>query len=175
LGDLHLIKQGDKDPLQEYIKRFAKARAKAPHVQATIVIDAAIDGLKVGPCGEYLDRRRPKTEKQLFDIMQEYCKLVRGKQRRIDEYNKRKNQAKSQAEGANRPLNNQGPQAKSNFYKISNVNNVSGNNSQMTSSAVMGGRGQCSGRGPPPQSVRSLHGINKGHWSYECRTLLRKK
>jgi hypothetical protein len=31
--DLHLIKQGDKEPLQEYTKRFAKARAKAPHVE----------------------------------------------------------------------------------------------------------------------------------------------
>jgi hypothetical protein len=48
-------KQGYKEPLQEYIKRFAKARARAPHVQSTTVIDAAIDGLKVGPCGEYLD------------------------------------------------------------------------------------------------------------------------
>jgi hypothetical protein len=54
-GDPHLIKQGYKEPLQEYIKRFAKARARAPHVQSTTVIDAAIDGLKVGPCGEYLD------------------------------------------------------------------------------------------------------------------------
>jgi hypothetical protein len=60
--------------LQKYIKRFAKARAKAPHVQATTIIDVAIDGLKVSPCGEYLYRRRPKMEKQLFDIMQEYCK-----------------------------------------------------------------------------------------------------
>jgi hypothetical protein len=56
--------------LQEYIKRFAKARAKAPHVQATTVIDAAIYGVKVGPCGEYLDRRRPKTEK----LVQDKCK-----------------------------------------------------------------------------------------------------
>jgi hypothetical protein len=54
-GDLHLIKQGDKEPLQQYIKTFAKAGARAPHVQSTTVIDAAIDGLKVGPCGEYLD------------------------------------------------------------------------------------------------------------------------
>jgi hypothetical protein len=60
-GDLPLIKQGDKEPLQEYIKRFTKARAKEPYVNDTTVIDAAIDGLKVGPCGEYLDRRRPKT------------------------------------------------------------------------------------------------------------------
>jgi hypothetical protein len=63
-SDLHLIKQ-DKEPLQEYIKRFTKARTKAPHVDKETVIDAATGGLKVGPCGEYLDRRRSKSEKIL--------------------------------------------------------------------------------------------------------------
>jgi hypothetical protein len=168
-GDLHLIKQGDKEPLQEYIKRFSKAIARAPHVQSTTVIDAAIDGLKVGPCREYLDRRRPEIEKQLFDIVQEYCKLDRGKQQRVDEYNKRKSQAKSQPEWGSRTQNNQGPSARSNFYNRNNVNNVSSNNSQMESSTAT------AGRGPPPQSVCSLHGLNKGHCSYKCITLLRKK
>jgi hypothetical protein len=82
--------------LQEYIKIFAKSRAKAPHVQATTVIDAAIDGLKVGSRGEYLDRRRPKIEKHLFDIMQEYCKSERGRQLRIDKYNKKTNRSPRQ-------------------------------------------------------------------------------
>jgi hypothetical protein len=49
----------------------------------------------------------------------------------------------------------------------------------MASSAATGSRGpnknQSSGRGPPPKSICSIHSINKGHWSYECRTLLRKK
>jgi hypothetical protein len=103
--------------LQEYIKRLAKARAKAPHVGTTTVIDAAIDGLKVGPYGEYLNRRRPKTEKQLFDIMQEYCLSDRGRQRRVDEYNKRKNPAKSQEQWGNKQSNsNQGSSLKANFH-----------------------------------------------------------
>jgi hypothetical protein len=169
-GDLHLIKQGDKEPFQEYIKQFTKARAKAPHVQSTTLIDATIDDLKVGPCREYLDRRRTKIEKQLFDIMQEYCKSDRGKQRRVDEYNKIKIQAKSQPEWGSRPQRNQGLLARQNFYNRSNVNNDSGNNSQMASLAAIEGRGQNSGKGPPPQSVCSLHNLNKGHWSYECRS-----
>jgi hypothetical protein len=56
-----LTKQREKEPLQKYIKSFAKARAKAPHVQATTIINAAIDGLKVGSFGEYVDRRRPMS------------------------------------------------------------------------------------------------------------------
>jgi hypothetical protein len=106
--------------------------------------------------------------------MQEYCKSDKGKQQRVDEYNKRINQAKSQPEWRSKPQSNQGPSTRSNFYNRSNVNNVSGNNSQMASSAATGGRGQSPGRGPP-QFMCSLHGLNKGHWSYECRTLLRNK
>jgi hypothetical protein len=79
----------------------------------------------------------------------------------------------------NRSLNNQWPSARSNFYNRNNVNNVSGNNSQMASSAstrsIEPSRGQGSGRGPPTQSLCSLHGMKKGHWSYEFRTLLWKK
>jgi hypothetical protein len=179
LGDLHPIKQGDKELLQEYIKRFAKARAKAPHMETTTDIDAAIDGLKVGPCGEYQDRRRPKTEKQLFDIMKEYFLSNRGTQRRIDEYNKRKNTTKFQKQWGNRPNNNQGPSTIANFHNRGNVNNDPGNNPHIPSSATTGSRGpsksQDSDRPPPLQSVCSIHGINKGHWSYECRTLLLRK
>jgi hypothetical protein len=80
-------------------------------VDTTTVIDAAIGGgLKVGSCGEYLDRRRLKMEKQLFDIMQQYCLSARGRQRRIDEYNQRKKASKPQEEWRNMPNhNNQGP------------------------------------------------------------------
>jgi hypothetical protein len=68
--------------------------------------------------------------------MQEYCKSDKGKQQRVDEYNKRINQAKSQPEWRSKPQSNQGPSTRSNFYNRSNVNNVSGNNSQMASSAA---------------------------------------
>lgn len=97
-GDLHHIKQGDRESLQDYMKRFVKAIAKAPHVEAATVIDAIIGGLKVGPCGEYLDRKRPKTEKQLFDILNEYYLSDRRRKRRINEYNQRKKTEKSPAD-----------------------------------------------------------------------------
>ena len=58
--DFHDIKQGDKETLQEYLQRVVKLRAKAPEVPAQSIIDAAIRGLTLGPCGEYLERCMPK-------------------------------------------------------------------------------------------------------------------
>ena len=54
------------------------------------VIEAAIAGLNLGPCGEYLERRKPKTLNRLFKIMQEYCISDRGKRRKIKEMNEKR-------------------------------------------------------------------------------------
>ena len=44
----------------------------------------------MGPCGEYLERHKPRTVNMLFEIKQEYCKSDRGKRRRIEEMNEQK-------------------------------------------------------------------------------------
>ena len=54
------------------------------------VIEAAITGLNLGPCGEYLERCKPKTLNRLFKIMQEYCISDIGKRRRIEEMNEKR-------------------------------------------------------------------------------------
>ena len=66
----HNLKQGGSS-LQEYLHNLVKLRARAPNVDEKTIIDAAIAGLSLGPCGEYLKRRRPKTLSRLFEIMQE--------------------------------------------------------------------------------------------------------
>ena len=43
--------------------------------------------ISLGPCGEYLERRKPKTIDKLFQIMQEYCISDKGKRRRLEEMN----------------------------------------------------------------------------------------
>ena len=53
-------------------------------------IEAAIAGLNLGPCGEYLERRKPKTLNRIFEIMQEYCISDKGKRRRIEEMNEKR-------------------------------------------------------------------------------------
>ena len=43
--------------------------------------------ISLGPCGEYLECRKPKTIDKLFEIMQEYCISDKGKRRRLEEMN----------------------------------------------------------------------------------------
>ena len=54
------------------------------------IIEVAIAGLNLGPCGEYLERHKPKTLNRLFEIMQEYCIPDIGKRRRIEEMNEKR-------------------------------------------------------------------------------------
>jgi hypothetical protein len=72
--DFHSCKQGEKETLPEYMQRIIKMRARAANVVDLTVIEATIGGLHVGSCVEYLDRCKPHTMKELFDVMQEYCK-----------------------------------------------------------------------------------------------------
>lgn len=82
--DFHSCKKEEKEILQQYLHRFIKLRDKAPHVLDVTVIEAAIAGLWMGPCVEYLDRCKPRTVEELFDVMQEYCKSDQGRRRRIE-------------------------------------------------------------------------------------------
>ena len=70
--DFHNLKQ-EGSTLQEYLHRLVRLHARAPDVAEKTIIDEAIAGLSLGPCGEYLERCRPKTLNRLFEIMQEYC------------------------------------------------------------------------------------------------------
>ena len=76
--------------LQEYLQNIMKLRARGPNVADQSIIDSVVNGINLGPCGEYLERRPPKIVSKLFEIMQEYCKSDRGKRRRIEEMNEQK-------------------------------------------------------------------------------------
>jgi len=71
--DFHNMKQGS-STLQEYLQRIVSLRARAPEESKQSIVDAANHGMNLGPCGEYLEHRKPKTVNKLFEIMQEYCK-----------------------------------------------------------------------------------------------------
>ena len=76
--------------MQEYLHRLVRLRARAPDVAEKTTIEAAIAGLSLDPCGEYLEHRKPKTLNRLFEIMQEYCISDMGKRRRIKEMNEKR-------------------------------------------------------------------------------------
>jgi hypothetical protein len=88
--DFHNCKQGERETLQEYMQRIIKLHAKALNVADLTIIEAATSGLRVGSCQDYLDRCKPNTVGELFDIMQEYCKSNRGRRRRIEAMNQEK-------------------------------------------------------------------------------------
>ena len=113
--DFHNLKQ-EGSTLQEYLHRLVRLRARAPDVAEKTIIEAAITGLSLGPCGEYLERRKPKTLNRLFEIMQEYCISDRGKSQRIEEMNEKRSRNRD------RPKPHQAEQAKT----PKAVNTVSG-------------------------------------------------
>jgi hypothetical protein len=83
-GDFHDCKQGEKETLHEYMQRIIKMQAKALNVADLTVIEAATSGLRVGSCQDYLGRCKPSSMGELFDIMQEYCKLDHGRRSKIE-------------------------------------------------------------------------------------------
>jgi hypothetical protein len=79
--------QGDRNSPQEYMHRVVKLTARAPRVSESNTIDAIVGGLRVGNCQDVLDRIKPKSLQELFEVMQEYCKSDKGRRRRLDRAN----------------------------------------------------------------------------------------
>jgi hypothetical protein len=65
--------------------------ARAPGVSESSTIDAIVGGLSVENCQDMLDRIKPKSLQELFEVMQEYCKSDKGR-RRLDRANTAKKQ-----------------------------------------------------------------------------------
>jgi hypothetical protein len=89
---VNMFIQGDKDSLQEYMHRVVKLTVRAPGVSESSIIDAIVGGLRVGNCQDVLDRIKPKSLQELFEVMQEYCKSDKGRRRRLDRANAAKKQ-----------------------------------------------------------------------------------
>lgn len=70
--------QVEKETLQKYMHRVVRMTTRAPRVSKDSIIDATIGGLKVGTCQDLLDRYWTNSVQELFEVMQEYCKLDKG-------------------------------------------------------------------------------------------------
>jgi hypothetical protein len=89
---VNMCVQGDRESLQEYMHRVVKLTARAPRVSKSSTIDAIIGGMRVRNCQDVLDRIKPKSLQELFEVMQEYCKSDKGCRRRLDRANAAKKQ-----------------------------------------------------------------------------------
>jgi hypothetical protein len=72
--------------------RVVKLTARAPGVSESSTIDTIVGGLRVRNCQDVLDRIKPKSLQELFEVMQEYCKSDKGRHRRLDRANAAKKQ-----------------------------------------------------------------------------------
>jgi hypothetical protein len=73
-SDLFSCKQKDKEPLQNYFRRFVHLRAQAPNVLDAVTINAAIVGLRAGQFRSHLMHERPKTIQRLYEEFEKYCR-----------------------------------------------------------------------------------------------------
>jgi hypothetical protein len=71
--DLFSCKQKDKEPLQNYFRRFVHLRAQAPNVLEAVTINVAIVGLRAGQFRSHLMRERPKTIQHIYEEFEKYC------------------------------------------------------------------------------------------------------
>jgi hypothetical protein len=82
-ADLYYCKQRDREPLQNFIKRFMQQKSRTPGTDVKTTIQALISGLTPGPIASQLSREEPKTIEELFDELEKYIKSDEDHRRRI--------------------------------------------------------------------------------------------
>jgi hypothetical protein len=151
--------QGDRESLQEYMHRVMKLTACAPGVSESSTIDVIIGGLRIGNCQDVLDRIKPKSLQELFEVMQEYCKSDKGHRRRLDRANAAKKQ-KQQGQW-DQPKGWQNHPPKQAHHQVNNVSAPPDQNQNRNDGGHKGGHKN--GRGPKPQQPHPPHqGAAKG-------------
>jgi hypothetical protein len=180
---VNMCVQGDRESLQEYMRRVVKLTARASGVSESSTIDAIVGGLRVGNCQDVLDRIKPKSLQELFEVMQEYCKSNKGRRRRLDRANAAKKQ-KQQGQW-DQPKGWQNHPPKQANRQINNVSAPPDQNQNRNDSGHKGG--YKNGRGPKPQQQNPpqwgggerffcwLHGIDAQHHTHQCPSAIKKK
>jgi hypothetical protein len=71
-SDLYNCKPKDREPLQNFVRRFTQQRSQIPEADEKTTIKALIKGLTLGPTTSQLTRNKPKTIDELFHELEEY-------------------------------------------------------------------------------------------------------
>jgi methionyl-tRNA formyltransferase len=69
---LYNCKQKNREPPQNFVRRFMQQRSQIPEADEKTTIKALIKGLTPGPTASHLTRKKPKTVKELFHELEEY-------------------------------------------------------------------------------------------------------
>jgi hypothetical protein len=87
-SDLYNCKQKDREPLQNFVRRFMQQRSQIPEADERTTINALIKGLTPGPTASHLTRKKPKTVEELFRELEEYILSDDDHRKRAAERNK---------------------------------------------------------------------------------------
>jgi hypothetical protein len=94
-SDLFLCKQKDKEPLQNYFRRFVHLRAQAPNVLDAVAINTTIVGLRDGQFRSHLMLESPKTIQCLYEEFEKYCRSDNDFRICMEEQSQQKKSAKA--------------------------------------------------------------------------------
>jgi hypothetical protein len=130
-----------------------------------------------------LDRVKPKSLQELFEVMQEYCKSDKGRRRRLDRANAAKKQKREGQWDQPKVWQNHPPKQANR-----QINNVSAPPNQNQNRNIGGHKGgHKNGRGPKPQQQNPpqrggserffcwLHGIDTHHHTHQCPSVVKMK
>jgi hypothetical protein len=84
-SDLYNCKQKDREPLQNFVRRFMQQISQIPEADDKTMIQALIKGLTPGPTNSHLTRKKPKTIDELFQELEEYIMSDDDHRRRVAE------------------------------------------------------------------------------------------
>jgi hypothetical protein len=178
--------QRDRESLQEYMHRVVKLTTRAPGVSESSTIDAIVGGLRVGNCQDVLDRIKPKSLQELFEVMQEYCKSDKGRRRRLDRANAAKKQKQhgqwDQPKGWQLTRRSRHPVRSTMYLRPPPPPDQ---NQNRNGGGHKGGHKNGKGRKPhqpnPPQRGGGerffcwIHGIDAHHHTHQCPSAIKKK
>jgi hypothetical protein len=131
---LYNCKQRDREPLQNFIRRFMQQKSQTPGIDDKTTIQALIKGLTPRPIASHLTRKEPQSIEELFDELEQYIKSDEDHQRRVAE----RNEARQ---------GNRGTGWRPQFQTPRNINNVENPSSQFNQDNTPSKRGGFHSRG----------------------------
>jgi hypothetical protein len=94
-SDIFSCKKKDKEPLQNFFRRFVNLRAQAPNVMDVVAINAAIVGLSAGQFRSHLMCERAKTIQRFYEELEKYCRSNNDFKMCMEEQSQLKKSAKA--------------------------------------------------------------------------------
>ena len=70
--ELFTCTQSEREPVRDFWRRFVQLRARTPDITDDVVILAAVNGVRPGPCSLRLTRKPPKNIVELHEVMEKY-------------------------------------------------------------------------------------------------------